>query len=617
MSQPRDLLTPEEAGNASASEIIRRWDQAMVLGALAFIAVLSLSMLLLWELGEPRMGRLDALEHGLGALRYLSTQNDMDWLPWGELRREPWIIVRLLISQLLAGASSWWIGWLTARPMSRVRHIEGPRLLEGREAERACRSLSQKDGWIWLHPLLHMHKRHMTKHVVIVGSPGGGKTQILWWILKQLLVMGKWGRKCLIYDVKGDYIAAIPEAALVSPWDARSYVWDIAEDLNTSQAASVFASAMIPTKDGDFWSGASQQIVQGMILQLIHDKQHVGKNWDFDTLAGRLVVDPYELKDLLQQHYPPAARLLEDPSSTTALNILQTVVANTRIIQQLAESWRGEGRKKISFRKWAADEWAGRRQIILGAGPDVDMTSRYIAAIINTLIPNIISPVLPDDEEGRTLAFVLDEFTSLGKLNIGPLIDKGRSKGCMVILGFQAIDQVKEVYGQNFANGMMSMVSTHIICQTALGETQNMLANLFGRRRVAMTSHSRASGANGVSVAQHEEQRQVVAPYVIGQELGVIRYKNEDFDIKAIVSIGKDPLLLKFPGTPLPKLRPGFVPAKWTKGVAKREKTVKPERGEATPAALDLGTPEPEPKKDREQPEDGLTALARREGLLP
>jgi hypothetical protein len=619
----RDLLTRDEAGNASASEVVRHWDQALIAGGLVFVVLFSLLMLGLWKIGAPGMARLDALTHGLDALRYLSTQSDMDWLPWGELKREPWIIARLITALLISAAISWWVGALAARPMSRVRHIEGPQLLEGKMAAKACGWSSHKDGWLFLHPLLHLRKRHWTKHAIIVGSVGAGKTQIIWGILKQLVAMGKRGRKCLIYDVKGDYIAALPQAALISPWDQRSYVWDIAEDLNTAQAASAFAASMIPTKEGDFWSNASQQIIYGIVLQLIHDKQHLGKAWGWDDFARTVVMDPYELKDLLQQHYPAGARLMEDPSSTTALNILQTVVAHTRIIQQLADAWRGEDRKKISFRQWSQDEWSGRRQIILGAGPDVDMTGRYIAAIINTLIPNIISPSFPDNEEGRTLVFCLDEFTSLGKLNIGPLIDKGRSKGCTVILGFQAHDQVKEVYGPNFANGLMSMVSTHIICQTALGETQNMLANLFGRRRVAMTTHSRAPGAIGVSISQHEEQRQVVAPSVIGQELGVVKHKTwwgrpKGFGIKAIVSIGKDPLLLEFPGEALPKLRRTFVPAAWTKGVPRREKPTPVEEPlDESSAPLKRGMPPRAKKKERQPVEDGLTKLAKREGLLP
>jgi hypothetical protein len=612
----RDIYTPEEAGSAAASEVVRRWDQALVFGPVAGLAVMTLAMLVLWLVGTtPTMGRWDAVEHGMGALRYAATRSDMDWLPWGELKRDTGALWRLVVATLLGSGIGWWVGALAARPMSRVRHIEGPRLLEGNEAiKTACRR-SRKDGWMRLHPLLNLPKKHWTRHMLVVGSPGGGKTQVLWPIVRQLSEMGSHGRKTVILDVKGDWTAALPEAALINPWDARSYVWDIAADLNTSQAIQVFAQSLIPSKEGDFWSGASQQIVSGLIHKLAHDKQHHKKPWGWPELAASLVMDPYELKDLLLQHYPPGARLMEDPSSTTALNVLQTVVAHTQIVQQLAVAWGGEGRKKIIFRRWARDDYQGRRQIILAEGPDSDMSSRYIAAILNTLIPNIISPALADNEEGRTLAFVLDEFTSVGKINIAPLIEIGRSKGCTVILGFQALDQVKARYGNDFANGLMSMVGTHIVCQTALGETQNALANLFGRRRVALTNNTRS--AQGWSVGQHEEQRQVVAPSFIGQELGITRRKHR-FWIKAIYSIGGDPMVLTFEGQGMPRLREPFVPAAWTKGLPKREPVAKAEENiKAGSARLSMKPKVVEEKQQAIEPEDRLAQLAKKHGLRP
>lgn len=608
----RDIFTPAEASAAAPSEIVRRWDQAMVLGPLAGAAVFAGAMGLSWLIGDPPgFSRWETIERGLGAVRYLSTQSDMDWLPWGELKNDTGAFLRLSVSATLGAASGWWAALHAARPLSRVRHIEGPQLHDGKDGVREARRQSHADGWLSLHPLLPLRKKHWTRHLLIAGSVGSGKTQILWPLVRQLSQMGAHGRKTLIYDVKGDWTAALPEAALVSPWDARSYVWDLSADLTTAQGAQVFAQTMIPTKEGDFWSGAAQQIVVGILRQLIHDKQHLRKPWGWPELAQSLVMGPFELKDLLAQHYPPGARLLEDPESTTALNILQTVVAHTQIIQQLAVAWSGQGRKQVSFRRWARDDYKGRRQIILAAGPDTDMTSRYIAAILNALIPNIISPALPDDEEGRTLAFVLDEFTSLGKIGIAPLIEIGRSKGCTVILGFQSLDQVKARYGAEFASGLMSMVGTHVVCQTALGETQNALANLFGRRRVAMTNHT-LSGC-GASIAQHEEQRQVVLPSYIGQQLGVRRNKKR-FWIRAIVSLGSDPMALDFEGTPMPKHRPAFVPAAWTKGVEKREPVAVPDAEEGQ-ARLAMDHEEPDKQIQSGKAEDRLARLAREHGI--
>src|SRR3546814_5381604 len=126
--------------------------------------------------------------------------------------------------------------------------------------------------------------------------------------------------------------------------------------------------------------------------------------------------DPYELHDLMATYYPPGLRLLADPSSTTALNVLQTIAAHTRIIDQLAVAWgNGDGRKAFSFRRWAQDGYKGPRQVILQASKDRELTSKSIAAMFNTLIPHVINPSLRDAEQTRTLAFFIAEFTSLGR----------------------------------------------------------------------------------------------------------------------------------------------------------------------------------------------------------
>lgn len=599
--KPRDVFGQDEAVQVAPSEEVRHWDLALMAGGMTGLAVGTACVAGLWAIGNPTFPRMETLGFASDSLRYFATLGRTDSTPWEVLRSDWSSLWRLGLSFLLSAASSTWMVWKGSQPQSRVRHIEGPQLREGKDALQSCRMAAETDHFMYLHPSLPLGKRKFTRHLLIPGSVGAGKTQVLYYMVKQLVSMGRHGKKAIIYDVKLDWTAALPEAALVSPWDARSYVWDVAADLTSSQDATRFVQSIIPSKEGDFWSSASQSVAVGVVHELIHDKQHKKVNWGFDTLAKRLLMDPYELKDVLEKYYPAGARLMADPSSTTALNVLQTVTAHTRVITQLAEAWgNGDGRKKLSLKKWARDDYKGRRQIILQAGPDADMTRRYIAAMLNCVTPQVLG--LPDNEEGRTIAFVLDEFTSIGKLeDVGRLVSIGRSKGVTVFLGFQAIDQVKSVYGNDFAAGLMSMTGIHIICQTAMGETQNMLAEHFKKRRVSMTTYSRSS--SGISVSQHEEQRQVVLPHLLGTRLGSFtnkatkkyprgkpsKLRPHGFGIRAIVSFGgEDPLLLEWPGEPMPRLRPEFVEASWTRGIAKvsDEPVPQVEDIESTPAPL-------------------------------
>lgn len=610
----RDVLGPSEAALASASEVVRRWDVAFVVGVLVFAVVAGASMLALWTIGEPTLTRMQSLHLSSDLVLYLATFGKKGAEAWPALQAHPWIGLRVLAALLLATASSGVVFQLAARPMSRVRHIEGHRLLEGKEVKQACKRLSESKPWIRLHPWLGVKKQLCTRHMLITGGTGAGKTQILWPLIEQIVL--KKDRKAIIYDVKGDFTAALAKALLISPWDARSACWDISADICTPQAAETFAQSLIPSKDGEFWGPAARTIVVGILAKLIHQKEHAGEDWGWRKLANSLAMDAYELHDLMAVYYPPGLRLLADPNSTTALNVLQTVSAHTRVIEQLAVAWDdGTPRQSFSLRAWARDRYKGPKQVIVQAGPDRELTARYIAAMINTLIPHVISPSLKDAEASRTLAFVLDEFTSIGKIDIAPLIDKGRSKGCVVMLGFQTIDQIKDLYGPNFASGLMSMVGTTIACRMGMGETQTFIANLFGKRRVAVTSHSQSPGSQTPSISQHEETRPVVVPSQIG-DLGAVVRPDGSFFIRAIVSMGGDPMLMEFPGKALPKLRPEFVAAKWTKGVPKIEQTDIDDPVVSTAARLNNDSQKPEPTQEQDPLEKLRHRLSeRKDGL--
>jgi hypothetical protein len=602
-----------EAAAMSASDMVRRLDTALLMGGLVFSASFAATMFVLWlpAFGSPNMGRAEALTHCLQSLSYAIPGSKADWLPWAELKREPGVILRVCVSLLLAASTGGAVFRAAAKPRSRVRHIDGPELKRGKEAHKACATQSQAKGppWMALHPWLKLCKKHWNKHVLITGSVGSGKTVILSGFVRQLFDAGKHGRKLLLHDIKGDWTRAYADRAiLISPWDKRSRGWNISADITTPQAAATLAQSLIPSKDGEFWGPAAQSIVIGVIHELMHDRQHLGQDWGWRTLADRLTLDAEELRAILAAHYPQALRLLQDPTSNTALNVLQTISAHTRIIEQLAVAWgNGEGCKGFSLVDWASDSYRGRRQVIVAAGPDRELTARYIGAMVNTLVPLITTPALPDDEEIRTIAIVLDEFTSIGKItDIGRLIEMGRSKSCFLVLGYQNQAQIKEIYGPNFSEALPSMVGTQIICQLGMGETANTVANLFGRRRVTLTTHSFSAGSTGASSAQHEEMRQVVTPSDLTSGLGVIKHRRfaMGFGIRAIVSIGGDPLLLEFPGEVLEKKFPAFVPAKWTKGVPARSGAVIPPMQGATGGherKLEMEgsrVPEPEPEID-------------------
>lgn len=484
--------------------------------------------------------------------------------------------LRLLPACITGALIAFQWGRRALHPQPILKHLAGPRLLEGREAQAAAQRYSIMErggervrGFARLHPSLPLSKRTWCRHVLISGSVGSGKTQILYPIVRSVVRRKK---KLFVLDIKGDYTAALRRALILSPFDARSVYWDIAADLRDLAAASTFASAMIPAEQGSngFFATAADLLLTGCIRTL---QQRAGVRWTWADLDFLLNLSAAELAPLLLAHYAKAHPLLTAGDSTAA-NILATLSAYTRTISQLAESFgagvdpQGRPRKRLSLVAWAQDTYEGCPTIVAQAGTDPGLTQRFLAAVLDTLVPQIMA--LPDDvsEDGRAIVVALDEISAVGRLkNLVPLVDKGRSKACSVILGVQDLAMLAASQGEAFAKALPGMVGTHIYTQTQIGPTRDQWAKMLGERRVMWTTPGTGPGHPPVV---HEEMRAVVAPTDLTTKLGYRKDRKapNGFSIRAMACLGEDYWVLDWPGVVMPKKRRSHVPAAWTVGAS-------------------------------------------------
>jgi hypothetical protein len=475
----------------------------------------------------------------------------LPWDPWDQplavySRTAPGAVIGLLFGGLIARS--------LLRPYEALRHVSGPRLLAGEDAERRAAEMSCNGGYGL--PPLRFPRETLTRGVLIAGSVGSGKTQLT---MRLLTSLNHRRVRSLVLDVKGDFTSTFPSAALLHPWDARSRAWDVAADVRSVSDAQAFASVIAPAQDGDakHWDTTAQGVIAGAVVYLQHE---FGRAWGWRELDGVLALGLPDLARILADHYPQAVGLLGAGDARTQASVRAAVTAHTRVISDLARAWGGGERKKVSLRAWAADDYRGRRMIILGAGPDPVLTRLWLSAVVSTASAALLA--LPDSR-ARTVAVVLDELPAVGRINIEGLFARGRSKGVCPIAGFQDIAQVREVYGANLAQALPSMVGTQLICQIGPGETREQVARWIGKRRVLVPALTRSIGkGESMSHGAREEMRPLVEPADLGA-LGVIR-RRDRFWVRALLHQGGDVLVLDFPGREWPVRCPPFMPADWT-----------------------------------------------------
>lgn len=568
MARVYDAFGPVPA-HVAPSTPVRRWDQAILaaLGTFGLLWAGGLALGLL--LPGPWLGSY--VHHLIGAPQTL-----LHYLTVGITHREQAraylvsispmeasALLRVGVPLLLASVVAAWVFARGLRPTSNTWHLSGPRLLEGKDAveEARRRSLTPEERkadplHLAVHPDLVWPKKHWSRHVFVYGSVGSGKTQILLPQVQQLLDQDQ---KLFLYDVKGDFTAAFRQPIVVSPFDRRSYVWDIGRDVRTPTQAAAFAASLIPEDSGNgkFWTQAAQQLLTGALRSLQNTR---GTEWGWKDLAAAVSRGAQDMLPVIREHYGKAAPLIANAESQSTASVLATLAGYTRVIDDLAMAWPERTERSFAITDWIRDDYQGRKQVIVQAGPDAQLTRAYIAAMLNVAVPSIISPALEENEEGRTLAFILDELPSLGLINLPPLIDRGRSKGVIVVGACQDTGQLKLVYGEHQAKSLLSMVGTHIVCQVQAGETREEVARLLGKNKVAWRNH-------GDNALVHEESRGVVSPSELTDKLGYRKGKAMGplgWGIRAIVHTSGDPLLLNFPGVASERKRRPQVAADWT-----------------------------------------------------
>ncbi len=553
---------------------VRYWHQGLFMGIVGFLVAYTLIGVALFLITPHADRPFGELVRGLGYGFHLLT---LGISPAGEFPQ--YVADHRLVATIRIGIA--WLaglslgGYMAYRaliPRKNMWVVDGPRLLSGKEAIREAHAKSlperERNGdtkHLALHPDLILSKKQLSTHMIVVGGVGAGKTQVLLRMIRDII---KRDDKLFLYDVKGDFTAKFKRPIIVSPFDKRSWVWDVAKDVRTTIQANAFADSLIPEDKGSgkFWTDAARQIFIGVLRSLQNDMDGV---WTWRDLATRLTQQNEAMSSTLWENYRRAYNLLGgDKGGTTAFNVLATLNGHTRLVDDLARAWpeRIEGRL-FSITDWVKDDYKGKKQVIVQAGEDKTLTGAYIAAMLNVAVPSIISPKLPDNESGRFLGFVLDEFSSIGVVNFMPLADKGRSKGVVLTIGLQDMEQMKRLYGDNETRTMMSLVGTQVICRVQQGETRDYLSKLFGTNKTAILPH-------GPDAKVHTEGRSVVFQHQLTDDLGFRKGKEFGpigWGIRAIVYMGGNPMLLDFPGIDLPNVRRGQVAAPWTLGKAGKE----------------------------------------------
>jgi len=354
-----------------------------------------------------------------------------------------------------------------------------------------------------------VHLSNLSPHYLLIGTPGSGKTNLLKILMNSVLPDTEYGLRfrALVYDPKTEFYPflirmGIPQEQIIvaNPFDARSSAWNLSRDFRAGGGhAEALAGAMIPTmpKAGghgseSFFENAANQTLADVIEGLMHRNPD---DWELRDIV-EVCADLNDIMAVLKvtatgrntyQSYFES----DNPHSRLGDDIKATLWSHIRNYVPIASFWYNSN-SWFSVKDWHE----GSGIILLGTDPERE----EVMGTINQLLVKRMTQVVRRSEEEKfdlTWCF-FDELSGVtnGFPDFARFLREARSKGARVLLACQDVAGLREVFGRDQAESLMSVCDNKGFLHLA-SESATWASTVFGQTEQQVRTHS--NGGQGRS----------------------------------------------------------------------------------------------------------------------
>ena len=372
--------------------------------------------------------------------------------------------------------------WRAFRPSPRHRgkHVRGTRLVS--------------TGGAWIKKLFRSRsaivigrvrwpRQLESLHLLVTGATGAGKSQTLHGTLDTLRARGD---RAIVTDIGGEAVRGFGREGdlLLNPFDARSVSWSPFAEMESAADADRLAKSMIPDQHGieREWFVYSQALVSA-VLKRLWEK---GDATNASLLHALTLASAAELKLLVQGL--PAQALFHDGAEKMLASVRGIVGSYLAPYHHLPKE---AGAKSWSIRRHVRE---GKVWLWLPYREDQAAALRpLLAAWLGEAVSAALS--LPANLVRRHW-LLLDEVASLGRVQgLSDALTKGRKYGLCAIVGLQSISQLRDAYGDDGAQTLLSCLSSQLFLRA------NDLERIMGRSHKKDTTLDHLPAAMKTSVA--------------------------------------------------------------------------------------------------------------------
>ena len=356
-------------------------------------------------------------------------------------------------------------------------------------------------------PLLKDSER---KHILITGTTGSGKTNMLNELLPQIR---KKQDRAIIVDLTGSFTKKFFDSnydKLLNPLANNTEHWlpwnDCLEVSDFDDIASSFSSYN-PRLDDFFTKTSELVLAEG--LRLYQDSKDIKK-----LIYSIIYSNNKEFARMFQN--TAVSGIVSSNAPETSSSIQATLGKNIAALKYLQPNG------NFSIRKWFNEETGW---LFITASPNQRVTLRpLIAAWISIAIKALMSRNIGNAYNNhntysphKNMWFVIDELPAVQKIAALPIaLAESRKYGGCFVTAIQNIYQLEEIYGSAGSSSMLDLFGSKFIFRVSDQQTAHRSALMLGEQEIIETQENLSYGSNtmrdGVNMNNLEKRKLLVMP---------------------------------------------------------------------------------------------------------
>jgi type IV secretory pathway TraG/TraD family ATPase VirD4 len=350
------------------------------------------------------------------------------------------------------------------------------------------------------------------EHFLITGSPGSGKSTLIRHMLYQVQERGQ---AAIVLDPDAEYVQEFYDEArgdvILNPLDARCPFWSPWAEFRPNQAAmdqAALAASLVrgrPRDDTQLYFHDNARLLICAMFQILKERDRE----DLNSFCKFLTQPRDQIRKRLEgttaaPAFDPGAH--DSGGGQGILSAANTAISGFAYLP----------RRDQTTRTWSTREWASNRRgwVFLPSTTDArDAIESVQGMFLDALVRWLMSQKI-----GSEQVFIFaDELPAAGyQKQIEQLAVRGRKRGLSLVMGFQNIAQLRQIYGDNGAITLVSAPSTKVVLRCDEAETAKWASELLGSHEIERLQMTQLAGLStyreGVNLQPHRTIEHIVMP---------------------------------------------------------------------------------------------------------